>query len=482
MTNNNDPSDSGKTTSHETDSDSPSDPNHEAPLTQEPEKQPQLGFFISVWRVLTYRSYSVYLATSWILGIFAVVIQNYIMLYLRDIFFDYILIGFILAVFMGLNLVTRFLGGYVGDNYNRKWLSVLTMLVSGIGMFVLSFTTALIWILVGIVILTTSELFASGSTSYIYENIPPDQSGLAMGIFQTGSGFGLIGLGLVTWFLGVGTPFITTIQYMLFIGGFCYVLAAIIRSIFLAPAQKIERKNWNGNKLQDFFIQNANALKLLLIILPVFMGILIIDALSDGFYQFVSMFYLNETLAFTIGEISLMLIVVLAFSIPLSVTVGGFFDRRGSRKAILIVYSVMPVSIALLLLAPIFPFWLPLDVTTSLISAFPILEPILSTAFLAMAMKHINDILWWTLILTYLRKAMPRSETAKMLSIFFIVVMLANIFTPIPAGYIYTVYGAIPLLITTLCLNLMIVLILVVGNIEPRTLDSDLQESMAVSN
>ncbi len=482
MTNNDTPSESAKTPSNTTDSNSPVNPNHEVPPNQEAEEQPRLGFFKSVWQVLTYRSYAVYLATSWILGIFAVVIENYIMLYLRDIFLDYILIGFIIAIFMGLNLVARFLGGYVGDNYNRKWLSVLTMLISGIGMFVLSFTTSLIWILAGLIVLTTSELFASGSTSYIYENIPPDRSGLAMGIFQTGSGFGLIGLGLITWLLGIGTPFIATIQFMLFIGGICYVLAAIIRSIFLAPAQKIERKNRNGNKLQDFFIQNANAMKLLLIILPVFMGILIIDALSDGFYRFVSMFYLNETLAFTIGEISLMLIVVLAFSIPLSVTVGGFFDRRGSRKAILVVYSVMPVSIALLLLAPIFPFWLPLGVTTSLISTFPILEPILSTAFLAIAMKHINDILWWTLILTYLRKAMPRSETAKMLSIFFIVVMIANIFTPIPAGFIYTFYGAIPLLIVTLCLNLLIVLILVAGNIEPRSLDSDLQEAMAISD
>jgi MFS family permease len=426
------------------------------------------GFLSSLRTVLTYRSYSVYLVTSWILGIFGIIVDSYLLLYLRDLLLDYILIGIIVAVYMAMDMGTRFLGGYVGDNYNRKWLSVLTMLISAIGFFVFAFAGNVLWIFLASFILALSSLFASGSTSYIYENIPVEHSGLAIGIFQTSSAFGLIGLGLVTWLLGWGTTFVTAIQLLFLVGGVCYTVAAVIRIIFLAPPKPISHQNRSANKVSDFLHQNATAVKLLVAILPVFLGVLLLDAFSDGFYRFVSMFYLNEALAFSIGEISLMLIVVLAVSIPLSIVVGGFFDRHGSRWAILIVYSVMPVCLALLILAPVFPYWLPTEVVAQLAAAYPILEPLLSTAFLATAFKGINDILWWTLILTYLRRAIPRSETAKMLSIFFIITMIANIATPIPAAYIYTYLGAFPVLSVTFVFNLIIVGILVFGNIEAK--------------
>ncbi len=458
-------------------------PTPDIPSTEKPSGSGH-GFLSSVKVVLTYQSYSVYLVTSWILGVFGIIMQSYLMLFLRDyllfyipsVDFVYITIGILLVVYMATELVARFFGGYVGDNYNRKKLSVLTMLFGGIGMLVLAFSTGIPLLLIGSLIMAGTALFASGSTSYIYEQIPPEHSGLAMGIFQTSSGFGLIGLGLVTWLLEIGTPFVITIQIVFLIGAICYIIAAIIRAVFLRPPKPINRINREKNAPREFIKQNSNALKLLYLILPIFMAVLILDAFSDGFYRFVSMFYLNETLAFTIGEISIMLIIVLAFSIPLSVTVGGFFDRRGSRRAILAVYSVMPITLVLLILAPIFPYWLPIQVVEPLVAMYPILEPLVSTAFIAIAMKQINDILWWTLILTYLRKAIPRSETAKMLSIFFIIVMLAFVITPVPSGILYTYYGALPLLGLTLGINLIILGILVFGNIEPKPIPEEYRD------
>jgi MFS family permease len=451
------------------------EPAPEVPLPEKKEK-PKKGFFSSLKSVLGYGSYSVYLVTAWILGIFGIIMQSYLMLFLRDflvvylpqIELVYITIGFAVLGYMAVELLARFFGGYLGDNVNRKWLSVLTMFVAGVGMMVLAFSTGLAGLIAGILVMAGSSLFASGSTSYIYEQIEPEHSGLAMGVFQTSSGFGLIGLGLVTWLLGIGVPFVFTIQFVFFIGALCFMAAAVIRAIFLAEPRPIVRKKQEKNQAREFLKQNSNALKLLWVILPVFMVVLILDALSDGFYRFVSTFYLNEALGFSIGEISIMLIVVLAFSIPLSVWVGSFFDKHGSRRAIIAVYSVMPVTLALLLLAPIFPYWLPPAVVASIIATFPILEPLMSTAFIALAMKNINDILWWTLILTYLRKAMPRSETAKMLSIFFIVVFFAFLITPIPSGVIYTLYGAIPLLVLTLSINILILGVLAFANVEPR--------------
>lgn len=439
------------------------------PQIPDEESQPsKIGFWRAFWTVLTYRSYSVYLVTSWILGIFGIIIEWYLLLYLRDLLLSYILIGILFTLYMILELSTRFFGGYIGDNYNRKWLSVLTMLVLGIGMFAFAFATNILLLIMACIILASSSLFASGSTSYIYENIPREHSGLAMGIFQTSSAFGLIGLGLVTWLIGTGTTFVNAIQFMFFIGGCSYITAALVRSLFLAPAAKIERKDRDVNKFRDFFKQNAQAFRLLITILPVFLAVLLLDALSDGFYRFVIMFYLNEALHFPINAISLMLIIVLAVSIPLSITVGGFFDKYGSRRTILIVYSVMPICLTLLIIAPLIPYWLPESFVTSLTTSFPLLQPLLTTAFLAMAMKYINDILWMTLILTYLRRALPRTETAKMLSIFMIVITLSFIATPIPASILYTIFGALPILVLALTINLLILGIMFVSDIEPK--------------
>ena len=460
-----------------------SEQHHESPDTEAP-SQPEKGFFGRVKTVLTYESYSVYLLTSWILGIFGVIIQSFLMLYLRDWFIFYIgptplvyiWISLIIVVFFAMELIGRFFGGYVGDNYNRKWLSVLTMLVSGLAMFILAISTNIWMLAAGTMVIAGSAIFASGSTSYIYEQIPPEHSGLGMGIFQTGSGFGLIGIGTVIWLLAIGIPFVITIQIMFFVGAICYVLAATIRAIWLKPPRPINRKTRETRRSKEFLKQNFNALKLLIVLLPIFMGVLILDALSDGFYRFVVTYYLNEALAFSLTDIALMMAVVLGVSLPLSITVGGFFDRRGSRRAILTVYSVMPVVMVILIVAPFFPYYLPLPLVQSISVAVPVISPLLSTPFIALAMKNINDILWWTLILTYLRSSLPRSETAKMLSIFFIITGLSAVTTQIPAAFIYTYFGAIPVLILALAINLVIITILICGNIEPKPIPEEYRD------
>lgn len=420
--------------------------------------------------ILRYRSFSVYLVTSWILGIFGVIINYYIMYYLRDILLDYVLVGVLLAFYMSMELVMRFFGGFLGDNANRKTLSVLTMVVSGLALFVFAFANSFIWLLAGCVVLALSTLFASGSTSYIYENTPREHAGRAMGLLQTSAGFGLLGLALITWLLAGGMAFVPAVQWMYLLGGVCYMVAGVVRAVFLVPSKPIARNDRAASTIREFVRQNWRALRYLATILPVFLTVLIVDAFSDGLYNFVNMYYLNEALMFSIGEISLMLIVVLAFSIPLSITVGGFFDRHGSRRAITVVYSVMPLCLVLLLIAPLFPSWLPFpSLTTPLVTAYPILGPLLSTAFIATACKRINDILWWTLILTFLRRVIPRTDTAKMISILMIIVMISSVVTPIPAGIVYTVSGAVPVLLVTLILNLAILAILVLGNIQPKS-------------
>jgi hypothetical protein len=60
-----------------------------------------------------------------------------------------------------------------------------------------------------------------------------------------------------------------------------------------------------------------------------------------------------------------------------------------------------------------------------------------------------------------------------MLSIFFIVVFLANLITPIPSGVIYTIFGALPVLGIALILNLVILAFLLMANVEPKQIPDE---------
>ncbi len=459
----------------------------ETPKSQKDSTGTEQPSFWSQFRsVMSSRTYAVFLITNWLFGIGSPV-GRYVSLFLRDMLaYNYVLIGFLSVYFTSLGIVAQLIGGYIGDNFDRKKLAVLTMLMNGIGFLVVgssilanggagftvfgfNFSLVLIIIFTGFSILSISNIVGSGSTSYIYDHIPREYAGVAIGIFQTTAGFGLLGLGIITWWLWIGIPFIQTVQFGFLLGATLFIIAAIIRVIYLAPAKPIPRDKRSASNLRDFLSQNNHARKMILAILPVFLGVLILDAISDGLYNFVNMYFLNEALDFSVGEISLMLVVVLALSIPLSIRVGGFFDQRGSRRAIFIVYSVMPICIALLLIAPVFPYWLPMFIIAPYIS-IPFLNPLLSTAFIAITLKNINDILWGTLILVYLRQAIPRGDTAKMLSITFTIVAITGLFTPVPAALAYTFFDAPPVLMVSLILNFVILAVLIFGNIEPKTI------------
>lgn len=441
--------------------------NKDAPLTEvESFSGQDYNLLKSLRHLSTYRSYSVYLVTAWIVGFFLVIFDKYFELFLRDILLDYVLVGVVLTILIFTEMICRFMGGYIGDNYNRKILSVGVVLTRSIGMIAFALSTDIVMVIIAAMIFGSAALFTSGSSAYLYENTPAEESGLAMALLQSSGGLGLIGLGSIIWLLSLGNSFLEAIRMMFLVGGISYAIAAVIRAAFLQPPDKLERETSSSNRFSDFITQNTLAAKLFVSNMFVFFIVLVVDAISDGMFRYVNMFYLNEALSFTYGEISLMLIVVLVVSIPLSIKVGSYFDQRGGKRAVLAVYSVMPISLTLLILAPIFPYWLPTQSVSIISMSYPILEPLLSTAFLSIAIKGVNDILWWTLILALLRRTIPKGETAKVISIVFIMLNLVGIFIPIPSGLIYSNFGALPLLLGSLLANFIILIILIRVNIE----------------
>ncbi|MFX0045912.1 MAG: hypothetical protein ACFE8Z_08695, partial [Candidatus Hermodarchaeota archaeon] len=283
-----------------------------------------------------------------------------------------------------------------------------------------------------------------------------------------GTTWGLVPLFLVSILLGMGTGFIETMQFLLFIAGILYMIAAAIRLTVLESIPQPDRANRHGNVLRDFLGENLRGLKLLIRVFPVFVAVISLDAFSDAFYRFASLYYVNETLAFTIGEINLMILVTLMFSVPLTLYLGRVFDKRGGRGLTIAVYAVMPIAVWLLILAEQIPYIAPADWLAGLDALYPGLSILFSLAFLATALKSINDTLWFSILGTYILKSLPRPDLGKMLSLTMVVVFLFVSVGPIPAGFIYDTWQGLPLLYSVVILNVIILAVLITKSIEPR--------------
>jgi MFS family permease len=170
-----------------------------------------------------------------------------------------------------------------------------------------------------------------------------------------------------------------------------------------------------------------------------------------------------------------MILITLAFSVPLALAVGRVFDKRGGQGLTVAVYSLMPVSIFLLILSQDIRYIAPTTWVNSLDSIYPGLSVVLSLAFIATAMKSVNDILWATILASYIQRSMPRSDFGKMLALSSVFVSIFVALGPIPAGIIYTNWQGLPLLVLILILNAILLLVLATRSLEPRVSIEELE-------
>ena len=147
---------------------------------------------------------------------------------------------------------------------------------------------------------------------------------------------------------------------------------------------------------------------------------------------------------------------------------GRVFDKKGGRGITIAVYAVMPIAVGLLILAQQIPYIAPAEWLASVDAVYPGLSVIFSLAFIATALKTINDTLWFSILGTYILKSLPRPDLGKMLSLTMVVVFLFISFGPIPAGIMYDLWQGLPLLYTVIILNLFILVVLITKSIEPR--------------
>ena len=437
------------------------------PMKDQEDDVSGLSWFQSVRRVLSNRNWAIYLGTVWIYSSMGV-LNQYFTLYFRDIGISYIMVGVLISLMFVVNMIGTVFSGYLADNYDRRKLSGITMIVNSIAFLMLAVSTDMLAIAFSMVIFGLSSFTGTAGMAYSMEQVDRRLGGVANSLFTLGTTWGLVPLFLVTILLGMGTGFIAVMQILLFIAGILYMLAALVRLTVLKSLPKPVRVERKGNILRDFLGENIRSLKLLFRVFPVFVAVISIDAFSDAFYRFASLYYINETLAFTIEEINLMILVTLIFSVPLTLYLGRVFDKRGGRGLTIAVYAVMPIAVGLLILARQVPYIAPASWLAGLDAIYPGLSIMFSLAFIATALKSINDTLWFSILGTYILKSLPRQDLGKILSLTMVVVFLFVSIGPIPAGIIYDIWQGLPLLYIVVILNIIILTVLITKNIEPR--------------
>jgi len=416
------------------------------------EKRPTL--MRSLRAIFSWRNYSVYLATSWIFTAFSYMGLFFNLYLLEELHWEYWLIGAVLTLTNVISATSRFVGGYVGDVVNRKYLSVAAMFMMAAYNLILGISVEFTWIFIALLFMSTMDVFKGGSTAFIMDNIPKEHSGLGISIFSAGRVLGIITLGvfvILTPMLGFGV----SLRLMYLTGGVFLVIAAFTRAVLL-EGKTPELKREGMSLVRSFVQDNKRALKLLFKAVPGMIAIVIIDSLSDSLFKFGAYIYIYEVVGIEITGLILMSIITIVVSVPMMLGTGRMSDRRGEKRTALIVYSIMPICALLLVLAPIFPYWAPLSLIDQVRYLFSGLEVIFSTPFLAIVLKSVNDAVWYLLLLTIIQKNLPRRDTAKILSVFwFIVFMFASI-GPTVGGFVFQYFYQGHLFIVVLLLNLII--------------------------
>jgi MFS family permease len=411
------------------------------------------GVRTSLKSIFAWHNYAVYLVTSWIFSAF-VAVWSFFNLYLRAIGWDYLQIGFVMAIASTTAALARIIGGYVGDAVDRKKLAVIAMFMAAVSHVTIGLFIDFTAVFAGLMIYSIMDIAKGGSSAYIMDNIPRQDSGFALSLFTAGNSFGI----LVLIPFGVLVPlvgFASAIRFCFVLAGLMFLVCTAARARLLTSS--VRKTRAAGTPLwKDFLHENRYAVSLLLKVMPGVLVVVILDSFSDALFGFGALLYTNEYLGVSISGITVIVLVSLVASVPLLLKVGRFSDRRGVRKAAFAVYSVMPLCAIMIILAPVFPYWVPEQLVQVADSRIPGLGIVFTTPFLALVVKNINDILWSLVLLTLIQKRLPRQDTAKTLAVFWSIVYLFMSFGPFIGGLVFTYADPSQLFAIVLILNVII--------------------------
>jgi MFS family permease len=415
-------------------------------------KDQPVGIRASLSTIFSWKNYRTYLITAWVFNAFEY-LSSFLNIYLWETIPSYVIIGAIWTILSAISALARFFGGYVGDTVNRKTLSVVSMFLMAIYHVMIGIFIDPVFIFVALVIVSSMQITKGGSSAYIMDNIPREHSGLALSLFTAGRTLSIITLAVFAFLY----PFVGFEAYrqIHLIGGVFLFGSTIARAIFLESNP--QKKRMAGSKLWKSFIEeNSRAFKILVKILPGMMAVCFLDAISDSFFNLGALIYINNVLQIDVQSIATMMIATLIIQVPLLLKIGRLSDRKGVKSTALVVYTFMPVSAALLIIAYWIPDWAPISVIDSANLFVPGLGVVFKISFLAVVLKYVNDQLWFVIMLILIRKRLPGRDTSKILSMFWFVIYLASSIGPFIGGVISEFVNILFLFVGVLILNMLI--------------------------
>jgi MFS family permease len=439
------------------------------PTSQDEEKPATLRNDFST--LIKDRSFRVLLATGWIMyGIDKVF--SYFNLYLRALGWSFVLIGFAASLYLVIRSIARFVGGFVGDTRNRRTMSIATMGLTSVAWLMLGMSAEFWMIISAYMLFGFISFIRSGASAYLYTRIPRrprDLMGLGNSLFRS---VGPIWSLPILFAMAIWTDtilLVTLVQDLFLFGGILLFFCTLLRWRYLSHDQSCPEDYLDGKPIPRFrsvIAENIRALKIIVSLVPGLLLIGMLDTISDAMFNYGSLIYANEFAGVSYAGISLILIVVVLAQAPLGLMIGhkmGVNDEN-KYKAALAIYSMIPLSVALVLISPIYPYFPFIPQTWIQWAAlqFPGGEVIFSTVFLGLILKSVNDSLWATILFTVIGSKLPRKDWGKTSSMYFSIVVLIATIAPTIAGFMFETIGPEWMFALLIVLNVTLILTIIV--------------------
>ena len=414
----------------------------------------EVGLRDSLKAIFSWRNYSVYLTTGWVITSFSYM-GLFLSLYFIDLNWEYVVIGAIFSFANFVAITSRFIGGYIGDVVNRKHLAAAATFCLAIYNLLLGLSVEFTIIFIALLFGALVEIFKGGSSAFIMENIPKEHSGLGISLFtSSGRVFGVIALAALVILVPV-LGFGAALRTMFLVGGILLLVAAGARSLLLKGGAPKEKKD-ERSVLRAFFEDNRRAAGILFRAAPGLLAVVVVDGLSDSLFKFGANIYIYEVIGIGFEGIVVMTLSTAILSIPLLLKMGRMSDRKGVTKAALIVYSAMPICAILMILSPLIPYWAPEAWIQGVDGLTAGLGAIFSVPFIAVVIKTVNDAVWYLILFTIIQKNLPGKDSSKILSTFWLITYLSTSIGPYLGGLIFQMWIPQYLFVIVLVLNIII--------------------------
>jgi MFS family permease len=429
-----------------------------------------LSYIAKLKLIFRSRNFVVILLTNYTGSVFLAAFI-YLNLYFRDVGISYFELGLANAWAGLISLFGIMLGGYSADmagGKHRKLMATFNKFFITIAAIAIATATDFLGLLFAWTVFGISQFCQSSIDPILFESLPAEHLGTGTSLFTLTGIFGLIGLVLVGVLIQDG--FVEGLRIFWLLAAAASFIDFLIRLALLEQTgvpQKSEAKelrNFARNLLQEY----RAGIKVAAATIPLFLFVFLLDVMSDICYQFAQLFYLNEDVEMNYTSINYIMIGATFIGVIGGLFAGFLLDKSESEaKVMFLAYFFLPFAVLLLLFSPTYPEW------TNVLPSDGFYAVMASTAFVAVVIKAGNDVVWRTIAWGAIGRKLPREHTGKVVALLSMAISLMTILIMPIVGFIYETQGGVPLLLTALILNIVILSSLLWGWLRSMSMETE---------